>query len=155
MVDEGHTGWPLPARPVIAVIGAGAIGAYYGGRLAHAGHAVHFLLRSDYEHVRAHGWTIRSCDGDFTLPAERLHVYHDPADMPRADLVLITLKTTANDQLPALVRPLLKEQTLLLTLQNGLGGDELLAETFGPQRVLGGLAFICANRGQPGEILHL
>src|SRR5690606_9912629 len=88
----------LPERPVIAIVGAGAIGAYYGSRLAQPGHDVHFLLRSDYAHVRDHGWTIRSCDGDFSLPAAALRVYDRPAAMPVADLVIITLKSTANDQ---------------------------------------------------------
>jgi 2-dehydropantoate 2-reductase len=144
----------LPPRPVIAVIGAGAIGAYYGGRLAQHGHDVHFLLRGDYEHVRERGWTIRSCDGDFVLPAAALRLYRDVRDMPAADLVLITLKTTANDRLPELVRPLVGERTAVLTLQNGLGNEEALARIVGPDRVMGGLAFICANRGAPGEILH-
>lgn len=141
-------------RPSIAIVGAGAIGAYYGGRLAQHGHDVHFLLRSDYEHVRRHGWKIRSCAGDFEIPAERLKVYRDPAEMPAVDLVIVTLKTTANDQLERLVRPLVKDSTVLLTLQNGLGNEEVLATHFGGERVLGGLAFICTNRLEPGLVSH-
>ena len=130
---------PLPPRPTIAVIGAGAVGAYYGGRLAQHGHDVHFLLRSDYAAVKERGWTIRSCDGDFTLPARAVHAYDDPAKMPQADLI----------------RPLLKPTTTILTLQNGLGNEERLAELFGPQRILGGLAFVCIHRPEPGLIHHM
>jgi 2-dehydropantoate 2-reductase len=144
----------MPREPVIAIIGAGAIGAYYGGRLALHGHDVHFLLRSDYEHVRAHGWMICSCDGDFVLPAERVRVYRDARDMPTADLVIVTLKTTGNDRLAEMVPPVVGERSAVLTLQNGLGNEQRLAELVGADRVLGGLAFICANRGRPGEVVH-
>src|SRR3954463_7378778 len=118
-------------NPVIAVVGAGAVGAYYGGRLAQHGHDVHFLLRSDYKHVAKHGWTIRSCHGDFTLPPGTMHVYENPARMPKADWVIVTLKATANDQLEQLVAPLIKENTSILTMQNGLGNEEHLAQLFG------------------------
>jgi 2-dehydropantoate 2-reductase len=141
--------------PVIAIIGAGAVGAYYGGRLAQHGHDVHFLLRGDYAAVNKHGWTIRSCDGDFTLPPKSVHAYDDPANMPKADLVIVTLKTTANEQLEPLIAPLIKEGTSILTLQNGLGNEERLAELFGAQRILGGMAFVCINRIEPGVVHHI
>jgi 2-dehydropantoate 2-reductase len=142
-------------KPVIAVVGAGAVGAYYGGRLAQHGHDVHFLLRSDYAAVAKNGWTIRSCHGDFTLPPATMHVYERAERMPRADLVIVTLKATANDQYQALIAPLLKESTQILTLQNGLGNEDRLAELFGPQRILGGLAFTCIYRIAPGVIDHI
>jgi 2-dehydropantoate 2-reductase len=142
-------------KPVIAIIGTGAVGAYYGGRLAQHGHDVHFLLRGDYSAVRKNGWTIRSCDGDFTLPRESVHAYDDPAKMPKADLVIVTLKTTANDQFQPLIAPLIKDGTSILTLQNGLGNEERLAELFGAQRILGGMAFVCINRIEPGVVHHI
>jgi 2-dehydropantoate 2-reductase len=142
-------------RPVIAIIGTGAVGAYYGGRLAQHGQNVHFLLRGDYAAVRQNGWTIRSCEGDFTLPAQAVHAYDDPARMPKADLVIVTLKTTANDQFQPLIAPLIKADTTILTLQNGLGNEERLAELFGAQRVLGGMAFVCINRIEPGIVHHI
>jgi 2-dehydropantoate 2-reductase len=141
--------------PVIAIVGTGAVGAYYGGRLAQHGYDVHFLLRGDYAAVRQNGWTIRSCDGDFTLPPQSVHAYDDPARMPKADLVIVTLKTTANDQFEPLVRPLLKDGTTILTLQNGLGNEERLAELFGAERILGGMAFVCINRIEPGVVHHI
>jgi len=144
----------LPDRPRIAVVGAGALGCYYGARLAQHGHDVHFLLRSDYDAVRHRGLHIRSHAGDFTLAPQQLQVYDTPTAMPRADLVIVTLKSTANSQLGVLVGPLLGEQTAILTLQNGLGSEEELAGLFGAERILGGLAFVCINRVAPGEIHH-
>jgi 2-dehydropantoate 2-reductase len=139
----------------IAIVGAGAVGGYYGARLAQHGAGVHFLLRSDYDAVKQHGWTIRSCDGDFFLPPQGLHVYNDSRAMPRVDLVIVTLKATANDQYERLIAPLLGETTAILTLQNGLGNEEQLAELFSAPRILGGLAFTCINRVAPGEIHHM
>src|SRR5436309_5087308 len=104
-------------KPVIAIIGTGAVGAYYGGRLAQHGHDVHFLLRGDYQAVKNSGWDVRSCDGDFVLPADTVKAYDDPARMPEANLVIVTLKTTANDQFESLIAPLLKKETPILTLQ--------------------------------------
>jgi 2-dehydropantoate 2-reductase len=145
----------LPERPVIAVVGTGALGGYYGARLAQHDHDVHFLLRGDYEAVRRNGLAVRSCDGDFTLPAAQVRAHRAPAEMPKADLVIIALKTTSNDQLDPLVRPLLKETSAVLTLQNGLGNEDRLANLFGAGRVLGGIAFVCINRDGPGVIDHL
>ncbi|MGE5612230.1 MAG: putative 2-dehydropantoate 2-reductase [Bacillota bacterium] len=142
-------------KPTVAIIGSGALGSYYGGRLAQHGHDVHFLLRSDYGVVVRNGLSIRSCHGDFALPSSVLRVYNDPHRMPRADLVIVTLKATANDQYEALIRPLIKDNTVILTLQNGLGNEERLAELFGTEHILGGLAFVCVNRIAPGVIHHL
>jgi len=145
----------MEKNPLIAVIGAGAVGAYYGGRLAQHGHDVHFLLRSDYKHVARNGWTIKSHHGDFKLPPGTMHVYDKPQKMPKADWVIVTLKATANDQFQSLIPPLLKENTIILTMQNGLGNEERLAELFGPQRIVGGLAFVCIHRVEPGVIHHM
>lgn len=143
------------AKPVIAIIGTGAVGAYYGGRLAQHGHDVHFLLRGDYQAVKQNGWNIRSCDGDFVLPATNVNAYNDLAKMPEADLVIVTLKTTANDQFEALITPVLKRDTTILTIQNGLGNEERLADLFGAERIVGGMAFVCINRIEPGLVDHI
>jgi 2-dehydropantoate 2-reductase len=140
--------------PVIAVIGAGAVGGYYGARLVQHGHRVHLLMHSDCRHIRRSGMSIHSRDGDFSLSPRQINVYDDPKRMPKADWVIVTLKTTANGRLRELVEPVLKPESAILTLQNGLGNEELLAELFGRERVLGGMAFVCINRPSPGEIFH-
>lgn len=140
-------------NPKIAIIGVGAVGGYYGAKLAKAGNDVHFLLRSDYDHVAAHGFKILSPLGDFELNPVNAH--RTPETIGACDLVIIAIKATANEILPGVLRPLLYESTALLTLQNGLGNEEFLAENFGVERVLGGKCFVCLNRIAPGTIRHI
>lgn len=136
----------------IAVIGCGALGSYYGALLGRAGHQVHFLLRSDYDAVRERGVLIKSVEGDFTV---KPICARDPAEIGRADVVLICLKTTANHVLPKVLPPLAGPNTAFLTLQNGLGNEEAIARLVGKENTLGGLCFVCLNRVAPGTILHV
>jgi 2-dehydropantoate 2-reductase len=136
----------------IAVVGCGAVGSYYGAKLCRDGQEVHFLLRSDYEVVRRRGVSIRSPEGDFNV---RPKCAQTPEQIGVADLVFIGLKTTANDQFPKLLPPLVGSHTAVLTLQNGLGNEEALAKLFPPRQILGGLCFVCLNRLEPGVIQHL
>lgn len=141
-----------PSTARIAILGAGAVGSYYGGRLALNGHDVHFLLRSDFEAVHQNGLRVQSIAGDFHLPQPQIH--HTPAEIGPCDLVIIALKNTHNSQLTHLLPPLLKPGTVLLTLQNGLGNEAFLATVFPDHDVLGGLCFVCINRTSPGCIVH-
>lgn len=136
-----------------AVVGSGAVGLYYGGRLAAAGRDVRFLVRSDHDTIRRDGIRVTSPHGDFHLPTPR--VSRSGADLGPVDVVLIALKTTANPSLDDLIPPFLHDNTVLLTLQNGLGNEEFLADRFGTHRVMGGLCFICLNRIAPGVVHHL
>lgn len=137
----------------IAIVGAGALGLYYGALLQKSGQDVHFLLRRDYGAITSHGLQIFSINGDFSLP--KVKGYRTSNEIGPVDLVVVGLKTFANHQFAELIAPLLSETTQLLTLQNGLGNEEALAELFGPERVIGGVAFLCSNRGAPGEVHHL
>jgi 2-dehydropantoate 2-reductase len=136
----------------IAILGCGALGSYYGARLCRAGEEVHFLLRSDYEAVSRDGVHIQSVEGDFHV---RPKCARRPAEIGPADLVLIGLKTTANPALPELLPPLVGPATAVLTLQNGLGNDALIASLIGPEKTLGGHCFVCLNRVAPGKIHHI
>lgn len=136
-----------------AIVGAGALGVFYGARLQRAGCEVHFLVRSDYEHVREHGWEVESKDGDFRLP--QIRAYRDPREMPQCDVVLVALKATQNHLLPHLLPPLLKEHSVVVMMQNGLGAEGAAAAVAGPRTVLGGLCFICSQKTGPGHIQHL
>lgn len=136
-----------------AIIGTGALGGFYGARLQHAGYDVHFLLHSDYEHVREHGIVLESKDGDFTLP--KVNAYADTRDMPRCDVVCVCLKTTQNHLLPKLLPPVVKDDGVVLVMQNGLGVEAEIAGIVGPKRVMGGLCFLCSNKVGPGHIRHL
>jgi 2-dehydropantoate 2-reductase len=136
----------------IAVVGCGALGSYYGAKLGHSGQEMHFLLRSDFDAVRRKGVLIHSNEGDFRYQPKCART---PEEIGTSDLVLIGLKTTANDQFEKLLRPLVGPATAILTLQNGLGNEAQLAALFGKEKVLGGLCFVCLNRVAPGVIQHV
>lgn len=128
----------------IAVVGSGAIGLYYGGRLAAAGCDVHFLMRGDLSEIRRNGLRILGKNEDVRV--KKVNCYGSTKEIGVCDLVLIAVKATANADLVDLIPPLLHEDTMLLTLQNGLGNEEVLADHFGAERVLGALCFICLSR---------
>ena len=132
----------------VAVIGAGALGLYYGGRLARARNDVTFLVRGDCDVLRKRGISVKAPDGEFSLSAVK--AARTPEEVGPVDLVVIALKATANGELPRLLPPLLHEGTVVLNLQNGLGVDEEVATVAGKARTMGGLCFVCVNRVEPG-----
>ncbi len=140
--------------PRIAIIGTGAIGGYYGAMLAKAGNDVHFLLRNDYATVHENGIRVDFAKGEnFTLYP--VNAYKSSADIGVVDIVLIAVKATANDQLTDLIKPLIGENTWLVTMQNGMGNADHLAKLFGAERVLAAICFISLNRIAPGHIYNL
>lgn len=135
----------------IAILGSGALGLYYGGRLALAGYEVSFLARRDLHVMRREGIRL-----DF---ANEKHVVHpalvaaDPGEIGAVDLAIIATKSTANQELDRLLAPVLGPRTLAVTLQNGLGVDEPVAAIAGPEHALGALCFIGVNRVAPGAVV--
>jgi len=136
----------------IAIVGAGAVGLYYGARLAAHGEDVHFLLRSDFDVVERDGIVVESVDGD--LHINPVQAYRTPEEIGVVDWVIVAWKATANGRFGEVLGPLVGPNTKVLTLQNGLGNDALLADIFGAERVLGGLCFVCINRMSPGVVQH-
>jgi 2-dehydropantoate 2-reductase len=136
----------------VAVIGTGAIGGYYGGRLAKAGHAVHFLARSTSRSLRDEGLSVHSIDGDFRI-ADPL-VYDQVAAMPPCDLVLVTVKATANRSVLPSLGPVAKAGGGIVLMQNGFGVEDQLAALYPESRVYAGLCFICSFREGPATVRH-
>ncbi len=134
------------------VIGTGAIGGYYGAKLARSGQEVHFLLHSDYKHVRQRGLQVRSYLGDFHLANP--HVYKDTRAMAPCDVVLVGLKTNNNALLRDLLPPLLKPSTLVVLIQNGIGVEADVQRMFPGVALAAGLAFICSSKTEPGVVNH-
>ena len=134
------------------IIGTGAIGGYYGAKLAHAGQEVHFLFRSDYEYVKQHGLQVDSCNGSFHLP--QVNAYRATTDMPQCDVVLVCLKSVNNAKLQSLLPPLLHANTLVVLIQNGIGVEEDVQQQFPGVQLAAGLAFICSSKTQPGVVNH-
>ena len=135
-----------------AIIGTGAIGGYYGAKLAHSGKEVHFLLHQDYDYVKENGLRVDSCDGDFHLP--KVNAWHSTEHMPKADVVLVGLKSVNQPLLKTLLPPLLKDDTVVVLIQNGVGLEPDLQEWFPQLQLVAGLAFICSAKTQPGRISH-
>jgi len=135
------------------VIGCGAVGGLYGARLQQAGFDVHFMPHSDFDHVKRNGLLIESINGDFHLP--KVNVYPAPETMPPCDVLIVAVKATQNRLFPQLLKAPLKENGFVLLLQNGLGGEEQAAAVVGPDRVVGGLPFLCSYKAGPGHIKHV
>ena len=140
----------------IAVVGAGAVGSYYGMRLAEAGHDVRFLMRRDYEAVKRGGLRLTSHLGDLHLREPLVERTPEAlASHGHVDWLLVGLKATAIPDVPDLVGPLLSERTRVLAIMNGLGVDEAIAERLPTGTSLfGGLGFIGVTRGEPGLVQH-
>ncbi|MFC9690511.1 2-dehydropantoate 2-reductase [Kribbella sp. NPDC056951] len=137
----------------IAVMGTGGIGGYFGGRLAAAGHDVAFVARGrQLEALRANGLRVQSELGDLHLPA--VEVTDDPSELAPADVVLFGVKLWDTEESAALIKPLLGEQTAVISFQNGVQKDDVLRRILGPEHVVGGVAYIAATIAEPGVIKH-
>lgn len=136
-----------------AVIGTGAIGGYYGAKLAQHNKDVHFLLYSDYDHVKNNGLTIESCDGNFEL--KNPNIYNDIRQMPKCDVILVALKTTQNEVLKDYLPHITHSKSIVIMIQNGLGVERDLANWLPDLQVCGALAFIAATKIGKGLIKHI
>ena len=135
----------------IAIVGAGALGGYVGGRLAHAGNDVSLLVRSDYEALRRDGLRLEFKD-EPAIHLPHPQVFRTTGEIGPVELVVVALKATHNPRLAELLPPLVGPGTVLLTLQNGLGNVEALAALHPTQPIAAGLCQIGVNRESPGRI---
>jgi 2-dehydropantoate 2-reductase len=139
----------------VLVIGAGAIGAFYGALLAKAGAEVSVVCRSDYDQVKQHGFIIDS------HPLGRWHftpaqVLRNAADFTgAADYILLCTKAVPALDRVVLISPAVAENTAIVFIQNGVEIEQEMQDAFPNNEVVSGLAFICCNRVGPGEIVHL
>ena len=138
----------------IAVIGVGAVGGYFGGRLAEAGHDVVFVARGrTLETLLAGGLHVESSLGGFSIDAPR--VASDPAGLAAAEVVLVAVKAHQVRDAARLAAPLVAPGTAVIPLQNGVEAPAMLAEVLGDACVLGGLCKIFSTALGPGHIRHV
>ncbi|WCM24004.1 2-dehydropantoate 2-reductase [Paraburkholderia bryophila] len=138
----------------ILVVGAGAVGGYFGGRLAAAGQDVTFLVRAGRaEKLQRDGLVIRSARGDLTLPDVNTILAGVSAEP--FDLVLLSCKAYSLDDAIDSFAPFVGESTLILPMLNGMRHIDVLTEKFGAQRVLGGQCVIAATLNAEQHIVHL
>jgi 2-dehydropantoate 2-reductase len=134
----------------IAVVGAGGVGGYFGGRLAQAGQDVHVIARGEHlDAIRRDGLRVRSVAGDFEV---RMPATEDPAEVGPVDHVLFCVKSYDTGSAAASLRPLLHDDTAIVSLQNGVDNEEILGRTLGEHHVVGGIAFIFSAIAEPGVI---
>jgi 2-dehydropantoate 2-reductase len=137
----------------IAVIGAGAVGGYYGARLAQAGHDVTLIARgANLEAIRANGFRVRSAAGELTAPVQ---AESDPSGVGPVDLVIFAVKTYSNRGAFPLVPPLVGPGTAVLSLQNGVESADELSAVVGREPVLAGTTYIAATLVEPGVVEHV
>jgi 2-dehydropantoate 2-reductase len=137
----------------IAFIGIGALGGYFGGRLAEAGNEVIFIARgATLEALRKNGLRVESPLGDFSLP--QVHATDDPASVGRVDAVFVTTKTWQVPDAAQQIRSMVGPETVVVPLQNGVEAYDQLAAVLGAEQVLGGMCHIIAMVEAPGVIRH-
>ena len=136
-----------------AIIGVGGIGGYYGAKLHRTGFDVHFLFKSDYQKVLEKGLTVDSIEGDLSI--KNVNAYKDPSQMPKCDVVIVALKTTANDKLVEILPHVCSTDTTIILFQNGLGFEKRIAGICEYSTIMGGLCFICSSKIAPAHIKHV
>lgn len=137
----------------IAAMAAGAVGSYFGGRLAAAGHDVHFIARrANLEALRKNGLKIESVHGDLHLP--KVNATPDPKEVGPVDIVLFAVKLWDTETSAELTKPMVGPDTRIITMQNGVDSFERVSAVLGADKVIPGTAYIAAALGGPGVMLH-
>ncbi len=136
----------------IAILGAGALGGYYGAMLARAGFDVRFIMRSGYQRARDEGIHVDSDKGVIHL--EHPTICASGEECGPVDLILVCWKSSSNAALASALPPLLHESTDVISFQNGMGNVETIANYLEPHRVYLGLCFISCMMKPTGEVEH-
>ncbi len=139
----------------IAMMGSGGIGGYFGGRMAATGADVTFIARGRHlDAIRHNGLRIDSAElGDAVIhPAQATD---NPADVGLVDCVILGVKLWDTEETGRVIAPMLRPDTIVLSLQNGVDGDDILEPIVGRERLIGGVAFIASSISKPGTIKHV
>ena len=137
----------------VAVIGAGAVGGYYGARLAQAGHDVTLIARgANLEAIRANGFRVRSAAGELTA---QVRAESDPSRVGPVDLLVFAVKMYSNREAFPLVPPLIGPGTAVLSLQNGVDSADELSTIVGREPMLAGTTYIAATLVEPGIVEYV
>ncbi|WP_111493548.1 ketopantoate reductase family protein [Marinobacter bohaiensis] len=140
-------------KPSVLIVGAGAIGSFYGAILKRAGCPVSVVMRSEYDAVVANGIQIESELGDLSYHPD--HVYRD-GDSPAAapDYLILCVKVLPGVDRAALIRPWLGDKTRIVLIENGLDIEREIADAYPQNPIISCLAFIGVSRVGPGQVHH-
>jgi 2-dehydropantoate 2-reductase len=134
----------------VAVFGAGGVGGYFGARLAASGSDLTFIARGAHlAAIRSNGLRVRAVDEDFTV---QVAATDDPSEVGEVDHVLVAVKSYDTEDVGRRLAPLLGDDTVVVSLQNGIDNEEKLAALVGAERVAGGVAYIFAHIAAPGVV---
>jgi 2-dehydropantoate 2-reductase len=137
----------------IAIFGTGAVGGYFGGRLAQAGEQVIFIARGKHlEALQTNGLKVESINGDFTV--HPVQATDDPSQAGIVDMVIVGVKAWQVPEAAEAMRPMVGPQTFVVPLQNGVDAPAQLAAVLGAEHVLGGLCGLMSFVVGPGHIRH-
>lgn len=136
----------------ILIVGAGAVGGYYGGRLALVGEDVTFLARGEIlEALNKQALKVKSYQGDFQVSVQAVG---DVKGLPSPELIILAVKTYDTDKALRQIESVVGDGTLFMSLQNGVESEEKMASRFGKDKVLGAVCYIGSEVTRPGEIMH-
>jgi 2-dehydropantoate 2-reductase len=138
----------------ILIMGTGGVGGYYGGLLAQQGNEVTFIARGAHLYALRHeGLKVKSLHGDFSLPS--VNATDDPANVGPVDLILFTVKTYNTDDAAQAIRPAVGEQTVLMSMQNGIDAAERIGRVVGMEHLVGGATWLSSAVEAPGVIKQI
>lgn len=139
----------------IAMMGSGGVGGYFGGRMAANGCDVTFIARGTHlDAIRRHGLRIDSRDMGDTI-VDPAQATADPAEVGIVDYVIVGVKLWDTESAARTIQPMVGSETTVLSLQNGVECDDILAQVLGDAPLIGGVAFIASSIGEPGVINHI
>ena len=137
----------------ILVVGTGAVGSFYGGKLSVAGANVSALVRSDYEYLKENGIKIKSINGDFVFkPDEVVQKVDNYSKTP--DYIIVSTKVIPGINVEEIIRPKVGKNTAIVLIQNGIDIEEPVAKAFPENEIISYLAFIGVSKTGPGQINH-
>ena len=135
------------------MVGTGAVGSFYGGKLSQAGARVSALCRSDFDSVKNNGIEIKSIYGDFLFtPAETIRSAAEYKGTP--DYVIVATKVLPEINIPSMIKDAVHPGTTIVLLQNGIDVEKTVCDAFPSNEIVSGLAFICVSRPSPGKVEH-
>ena len=137
----------------IAIMGAGGVGGYFGGRLAQHGQDVHFIARgAHFDAMQQRGLKVQSTYGDFGV--HPVNATPEPADIGPVDVVMFCVKMWDTESAARAIAPLLGRDTAVISFQNGVEAEDILGGVLGREHVLGGAAYIFSSIAEPGVVRH-
>jgi 2-dehydropantoate 2-reductase len=138
----------------VAVVGAGGVGGYFGGKLAHGGSDVVFVVRgATLAALRTHGLRVESIKGDFAL--DQVQATDDPGAIGAVDAILLAVKAWQIPDAVSSIKPMVKNDTAVIPLENGMEAPQQIAKILGSKHALGGLCAIISYAVAPGHIRHI